>query len=91
MFKPSYELTFDTVQVDRKRLVQYVQTPEKHTVYLDLSHVSLCDSAGLALLIEAKRMSRQFNKPFKIINMPEAIGALVEFCGVEAMLINDNE
>ena len=91
MFKPSHELTFDTVQVDRKRLLQYVQTPDRRIVHLDLSHVSLCDSAGLALLIEAKRMSRQFNKPFKISSMPEAICALAEFCGVEAILINDNE
>ena len=91
MFKPSHELTFDTVQLDRKQLLQYVQTLDKNIVFLDLSHVRLCDSAGLALLIDAKRMCRHYNKQFKLIGMPEAICALAEFCGVKAILINDNE
>lgn len=91
MFKPSQELTFDTVQGYRKQLLPYVQEASRNTICLDLSHVSLCDSAGLALLIEAKRMSRLYQKRFKIIGMPEAIGALAEFCGVKAILIDDNE
>lgn len=91
MFRPSDELTFDTVQIDRKRLLKYVQSPDLSAVRLDLSHVTQCDSAGLALLIEAKRVSKKFNKLFKIMNMPETICALAEFCGVEAMLRNDNE
>lgn len=91
MFKPSHELTFDTVQLDRKKLLQYIQTMIESVVCLDLSHVRLCDSAGLALLIDAKRMCRQYNKQFKLIGMPEVICALAEFCGVKAILINDNE
>lgn len=91
MFKPSHELTFDTVQRDRKQLLLYVQAANRDIISLDLSHVRLCDSAGLALLIEAKRMSRLYKKLFKIIGMPEAIGALAEFCGVKAILIDDNE
>lgn len=85
-FEPSSNLTFDTVESDRTRLLKYVQAPESELVRLDLSQVKQCDSAGLALLIEAKRLCRRYNKPFEIVAMPNLIHDLAEFCGVEAIL-----
>lgn len=85
-FKPSDELTFATVQSDRKRLLDYLQEHKRESLCLDLSDVKQCDSAGLALLIEAKRLCRKHNKIFTIEGMPKSIYALAEFCGVEAML-----
>ncbi len=85
-FEPSVTLTFDTVEANRKRLFKYFQSSEIRKLTLDLSQVEKCDSAGLALLIEAKRLCRRFNKPFEIKGMPHVIHELAEFCGVDALL-----
>ena len=85
-FKPSSELTFDTVQKDSEQLIKFLRDNHETEVHLNLHQVTLCDSAGLALLIEAKRLCKQYNKRLVIEGMPKAIYALAEFCGVEAML-----
>ncbi|CEK11121.1 STAS domain-containing protein [Legionella hackeliae] len=89
-FKPSSEMTFSTVQVDRERLVKYVRETTGDVIKLDLSEVTHCDSAGLALLIEAKRLSTQRSKVCQVEDMPKAVHALAEFCGVDGIL-NKNE
>jgi phospholipid transport system transporter-binding protein len=86
VFEPSARLTFYTVEANRKRLLKYLQTTESGHLRLDLSQVSQCDSAGLALLIEAKRLCKRFNKSFGIKGMPEAIHDLAKFCGVDTIL-----
>jgi len=87
VFEPSIKLTFDTVESDRKRLLKYLQSSETTRLRLDLKGVKQCDSAGLALLIEAKRLCRRFNKPFEIVGMPSTIHDLAEFCGVDVILL----
>lgn len=86
VFKPSRELIFATVQLDRERLLKLLQDMQTISVCLDLSEVSLCDSAGLALLIEAKRLCKQYDKTLAIKGISKEISALAEFCGVDAML-----
>ncbi len=86
VFKPSNELTFHTVQADRERLLKYLQDETLTGLRFDLSQVTHCDSAGLALLIEAKRLCRYYKKPFAIDEMSKEIHALAEFCGVEPIL-----
>lgn len=86
LFKPSGELTFDTVQLDSERLIRLLRDNETASICLDMHDVLQCDSAGLALLIEAKRLSKQYGKILTIEGMPKAISALAEFCHVEAML-----
>lgn len=86
VFMPSCELTFDTVQADRNRLLKHIKNDKLVFLCFDLSQVKHCDSAGLALLIEAKRLCQQHNKPFQIENMPATVQALAEFCGVESLL-----
>ncbi|KTD25704.1 anti-anti-sigma factor [Legionella lansingensis] len=85
-FKPSQEMTFATVVSDRERLNNYVRETKEKLIKLDLSEVAQCDSAGLALLIEAKRLSARENKMCKIDGMPKIVQALAEFCGVDAIL-----
>ena len=85
-FEPSVQLTFDTAEADRKRLLKYVQSSNVSGLKLDLSHVTQCDSAGIALLIEAKRLCKQYSKPFEIEGMPNVIHELAEFCGLDAIL-----
>lgn len=86
VFKPSNELTFTTVCADRRRLIKYLQNHLDGDLYFDLQQVTLCDSAGLAFLIEAKRLCQQFSKSLSIENMSKEIYALVEFCGVQHVL-----
>lgn len=85
-FKLASELTFNTVSTEQNRLFKSMQNVSMTSLCLDLSEVALCDSAGLALLIEAKRLCRQFNKNINIENMSKEIDALTEFCGVQEIL-----
>lgn len=82
-------MTFATVPLDCERLFRYCQDNKGDILSLDLSDVTHCDSAGLALLIEAKRLGSAKNKPCKIEGIPKAIHTLAEFCGVDAILRND--
>lgn len=86
IFKPSQELTFDTAPPDSKRLQKLLRDNKTTTIRMDLGGVVHCDSAGLALIIEAKRLCKQHHKTLEIEGIPKAISALAEFCGVEAML-----
>jgi phospholipid transport system transporter-binding protein len=85
-FKPSHELTFETVQLDSQRLLKLLRETTTTGIRLDLCEVVQCDSAGLALLIEAKRLCKQHGKSLIIEGIPNVISALAEFCGVETML-----
>jgi len=87
LFKPSKELTFQTVEPDRARLLAHIQDDSIEHLRFDLSQVKHCDSAGLALLIEAKRLCGHYKKSFSIAEMTQEIHALAEFCGVEAILM----
>lgn len=53
---------------------------------LDLTEVTLCDSAGLALLIEARKLCAKNNKSFEVKGMPSETLSLAEFCGVKELL-----
>lgn len=67
-------------------MLKFFHDSQEQVLHFDLSEVHHCDSAGLALLIEAKRLSGEQNKTCEIDGMPKAIQALAEFCGVDAML-----
>ena len=86
VFKPSSELTFNNVQCDSQRLLKLLKDQKTSSVCMDLVDVALCDSAGLALLIEAKRLCTEFGKDLVMKEMPKVILSLAEFCGVETML-----
>ena len=86
LFKPSNTLTFDTVITDLYHLQTYLKKSQSPVVCLDLSAVTLCDSAGLALLIEARRLCMKQHKTLLIEGMPKAVDALAQFCGVDLLL-----
>jgi len=90
LFTPSSVLTFDTVQEDTARLLLLLKNADVTQIRIDLSQVTHCDSAGLALLIEAKRLSSQYHKTLLIDEIPDLISGLAEFCGVENILIAYN-
>jgi phospholipid transport system transporter-binding protein len=86
VFKPSSRLTFDTVQLNVKPLMELLHDNSTKIIRLDLQGIIECDSAGLALLIEIKRLCHQYNKSLLIEEMPNSIALMAEFCGVDAVL-----
>ncbi|MFC3909627.1 lipid asymmetry maintenance protein MlaB [Legionella dresdenensis] len=88
-FTLSGEMTFLTVKSDRARLLDYCKSLRGLTLSLNLGAVTHCDSAGLAFLIEAKRLARKYKKTCRIEQMPDSVKALAEFCGVEKILTSD--
>lgn len=85
-FKPSNDLTFKTVPPISDLLHKLFHDDKITNIQLDLHDVSHCDSAGLALLIEAQRLCKQYNKTLIMQGIPKAIYSLAEFCGVETLL-----
>lgn len=84
--KPGTELTFNSVVALRSTLFHALKADDKEEFCLDLSEVVHCDSAGLALLIEVKKLCKQHNKIFKVVGVPSKTQSLAEFCGVNNIL-----
>ena len=85
-FKPGTELTFKTAVSVRAKLYKALMDDTHRQFCLDLSDVKHCDSAGLALLIEARKLCKQSNKTFEVIGLSSDMQSLAEFCGVESIL-----
>ena len=85
-FKPAVDFTFKSVVALRAQLYQALMKDESLRFGLDLSEVKHCDSAGLALLIEIRKLCKKNNKVFEIIGMSAKTRSLAEFCGVKDIL-----
>ncbi|KTD59369.1 anti-anti-sigma factor [Legionella santicrucis] len=85
-FKPDVDLTFKSVVEVRANLYQALMDDKSGLFTLDLSNVKHCDSAGLALLIEARKLCKKSHKAFEVIGMPAETQSLAEFCGVKSIL-----
>ena len=86
VFKPSSKLTFENAWSDGQRLKQCMQNQHHSGVQFDLTEVSQCDTAGLALLIEAQRLSQKYHKKLSVLGASSNIVALAEFCGLGNLL-----
>jgi phospholipid transport system transporter-binding protein len=85
-FKPGNTLTYDTVVDIRLHLVKTIKEYKPAIFCLDLSDVVRCDSAGLALLIEIRKLCEQRNKKFKLIGVSPETQSLAEFCGLRGII-----
>jgi phospholipid transport system transporter-binding protein len=85
-FRAPSAITFATVEQERLRFLAYCREVHNDGVVIDLENVELCDSAGLAFLIEAKRKAYQQGMQAKIINMPQETRALAKFYGLTNLL-----
>ncbi len=85
-FKPGPVLTFKSVISVRAKLYEALMEDTSDRFCLDLSDVTHCDSAGLALLIEASKLCKQNNKIFEVIGVSPETQSLAEFCGVKSIL-----
>lgn len=84
ILKLASQLTFATVEAERKKAIQnFASINDKVTV--DLIDVETCDSAGLALLIELKRVFNP-DREMAFTNISPSILSLATFCGVEKLL-----
>ena len=85
-FEPGPLLTFKSVISVRAKLYKALMEDASDRFCLDLSEVTHCDSAGLALLIEASKLCKQNNKIFEVIGISPETQSLAEFCGVKSIL-----
>ena len=83
-------MTFATVEQDKQRLSKFLGHFDEKEWKFDLSKVNLCDSAGIALLLEAKRLSKAKKSHCHFVGISDEMNALIQFCGVEGILLKDN-
>ncbi|MDF1758848.1 MAG: STAS domain-containing protein [Legionellaceae bacterium] len=86
-FKLSADLTVHTVKLERDRLLLGIKEAKIKKLRLDLSEVNRCDSAGVALLIEIKRVCDKKNIDYSFYAVPKEVHSLAEFCGIDGILI----
>ncbi|KTC67758.1 anti-anti-sigma factor [Legionella birminghamensis] len=89
VFEPASRMTFATVDADIKRLAGFYRNTGQGSIIINLQAVQHCDSAGLALLIEAKRLAKRFNRPCRFTGMSRQLAALAEFCRVNNLLAGE--
>lgn len=83
-FKLSGEMTFDTAE---KILRACEQAFEEHTqIEVDLSAVTLSDSAGLALLLEWVTWANHTVREIRFTGMPERVLAIAKTTEVDELL-----
>lgn len=85
-FQPVDDLTFQSVVKTHVQFLALLLQDKTGTICLDLSRVEQCDSAGLAFMIEVKKLCKKHEKMLEIREMPAKIEALAAFCGVQSML-----
>ncbi len=83
-FALSGEMSFETVD----RILQFSERPfEKHTrLEVDLSGVTMTDSAGLALLLEWVTWANHTVREIRYSGMPERILAIAKTTEVDGLL-----
>ncbi|MCX7119302.1 MAG: STAS domain-containing protein [Legionellales bacterium] len=90
-FKPSQNLTFATVTAQRAQFAALLAKQQSSSIHCDLTDVQLCDSAGLAFLIDARRMCQSQNSNLVIAHASVDVIALAKLYGIEKILDNDEE
>lgn len=88
-FKPNAVMTFLTIEQERIRFLAYCRSLKEDFAVIDLVQVQQCDSAGLAFLIEVKRIVLSQGRSPLFINMPKETLALAEFYGIGQVLFDE--
>lgn len=84
--KLTKNLTINTVQNIRDSLSSRVKNAKNHTILLDLADIELCDTSGLALLIDLKSQCFNNSTQLKLVNIPDKISELANFYEVDELL-----
>lgn len=76
-----------TINTAQKNLLAIQRAVNDGTLIVDLAEVESCDSAGIALLIEAKKYTKQQNNQIlSYINQPQQLKDFATFLKVDAVL-----
>jgi phospholipid transport system transporter-binding protein len=75
------DLTFATISAHTQKLFAFLSLSKQITI--DLAQVSSADSAGLALLIEWKKMTRVQKSQLVLKNIPEQLLMLAGLSGFD--------
>jgi ABC-type transporter Mla MlaB component len=87
LFRFTEKMVFTTVDAETKRLTTFIHQLNSPTLLLDVSAIIRCDSAGMALLIESKRLAQKYKKKCQIIGMTSRLEELAQFYGLVPVLI----
>jgi anti-anti-sigma factor len=79
-FAPQGELSIYTAMEQKEQLLQVLEQAD--TAELDLSRVTVLDTAGLQLLLLAKREASRLGKAFSISGHSEAVVEVLDLCNL---------
>lgn len=83
-------LTFATVPDVFKQSAGWITKPNG-PLTVDLNGVSRADSAGLALLVEWRRLARRAGRELRFTDIPEQVQSLIHVSGLsQAFGLNDH-
>lgn len=82
----SAPLTFETARRVFEAGVECLVRDGSPATAVDCAGVANADSAGLAVLIEWRRWSRQHGRHLKFVNLPAQISAIARFSEVSEVL-----
>lgn len=90
-FKPFQTLSFTTVTAQRSQFEMLLTSQPVKSIYCDLADVTICDSAGLAFLIDAKRLCQKYQTNLVIEHASVDMLALAKLYGIEKIFDNEEE
>jgi anti-anti-sigma factor len=79
-FAPQGELGIYTAMEQKEALLQVLEQAD--TAELDLSRLSLLDTAGLQLLLLARQEATRLGKPFSIVGHSPAVLEVLDLCNL---------
>jgi len=77
------DLTFANINKKTVNTIDFENHHHSDNINIDLKAVKLSDSAGLALMIEWIKLSRQYNIQLKFNHIPEQLLTLAKLSGFE--------
>jgi phospholipid transport system transporter-binding protein len=79
-------LTLREANTTLRMLEQSARSDDAATLTVDASALRSFDSAAVAVLLECRRLARDWNKGFEVRGAPAKLSELVRLYGVDALL-----
>lgn len=85
------KLTFETVNKALKVATKWIAVQKSKHLTLDLSNIAFIDSAGVAMLVELKRLTHVEYKKNLVLKFSNQIMQMIQFYELEGLLENIDE
>jgi ABC-type transporter Mla MlaB component len=85
------KLTFDNVNQALKKALVWILAQKSNYLSIDLSNISFIDSAGVAMLVELKRITHVEYQKNLVLKFSNQIVQMIEFYELEGLLENIDE